>query len=146
MKMKNEAMARLEGLIGQWKVTLTDAVFLERPEMEVEGSASFEWLDEAFIVWRWYGGDPAQTAQLVFGRSDANDRYIALYHDERGVCRVFDMTFDGGEWTLVRQDPDFHQRIIATVAEDRMHGRAEASEDFGKTWRKDFDLIFERAG
>lgn len=145
--MKNEALTKLEGLIGQWKLTLTDAVFLESPDMEVEGSASFEWLADAFIVWRWHGGgDPAQHAHLVFGRSDANDRYVALYHDGRGVCRVFDMTFDDGEWTLSREDPDFHQRFIATVAGDRIDGRWEASEDFGKTWRKDFDLIFERTG
>jgi hypothetical protein len=32
------------------------------------------------------------------------------------------------------------------VAPDRIVGRWEASEDAGATWRKDFDLIFERAG
>jgi hypothetical protein len=43
-------------------------------------------------------------------------------------------------------DPDFHQRFIATVQRDRNEGRREASEDAGRTWRKDFDLIFERRG
>jgi hypothetical protein len=54
------------------------------------------------------------------------------------------MTFGDGHWTLVRLDPDFHQRFIASVEADRIVGRWEASEDFGTTWRKDFDLIFER--
>jgi hypothetical protein len=33
---------------------------------------------------------------------------------------------------------------VATVESDRIVSRWEASEDLGKTWRKDFDLIFER--
>ena len=82
----------------------------------------------------------------VIGRSDPQERFVLLYHDERGVCRVFDMSFADGEWTLVREDPDFHQRFIANVEADRIVGRWEASEDFGTTWRKDFDLIFERRG
>jgi hypothetical protein len=60
--------------------------------------------------------------------------------------RVFDMTYDDGAWTLMREDPDFHQRFIATLERDRIDGRWEASEDAGNTWRKDFDLIFERRG
>jgi hypothetical protein len=59
-------------------------------------------------------------------------------HDAAGA-------FADGQWTLVREDPDFHQRFIAAVEADRIVGRWEASEDFGKTWRKDFDLIFSRS-
>ncbi len=81
---------------------------------------------------------------MVLGRSDANDRFVALYHDDRGVCREFDMTFDDGEWTLTRHDPDFYQRFVADVEPDRILGRWEASEDQGATWRKDFDLTFAR--
>ena len=55
------------------------------------------------------------------------------------------MTFDGGRWMMSRADPDFHQRFVADVENDRILGRWEASEDAGKTWRKDFDLTFERA-
>ena len=50
-----------------------------------------------------------------------------------------------GTWTLTREDPDFHQRFIADVEQDRITGRWEASEDEGRTWRKDFDLVFQRA-
>jgi hypothetical protein len=43
-----------------------------------------------------------------------------------------------------RQDPDMFQRFVADVGPDRIVGRWEASEDQGSTWRKDFDLVFER--
>src|SRR5215204_2248508 len=33
---------------------------------------------------------------------------------------------------------------VMTVSTDRIDGRWDASEDHGATWRKDFDLIFER--
>lgn len=143
--MRNEALEQLNPLMGEWTLTLTDAWFLDSPEVRQPGTATFEWLADAFIVMRWaIGDDPAQASHLVFGRSDAQERYTALYHDERGVCRVFDMTFADGQWTPDRRDPDFHQRFIATVMDDRIDGRWEASEDAGTTWRKDFDLIFER--
>jgi hypothetical protein len=54
-------------------------------------------------------------------------------------------TFVDGEWSMEREDPDFHQRFAGTVTQDRIDARTEASEDEGKTWRKDFDLIFERS-
>ncbi len=81
---------------------------------------------------------------LAIGRSDAHDAYTALYHDDRGTSRVFHMAFQNGCWTLLRQDPDFHQRFVGDVGPDRIAGRWEASEDEGRTWRKDFDLVFER--
>lgn len=81
---------------------------------------------------------------LVLGRTDPRDAYTALYHDERRVARVFDMTFAGSTWTLTREDPDFYQRFVAEVEADRVTGRWEASEDRGRTWRKDFHLTLER--
>jgi hypothetical protein len=54
------------------------------------------------------------------------------------------MTFTGDAWTPHREDPDFHQRFVAHVSADRIDGRWDASEDRDASWRKDFDLIFER--
>jgi hypothetical protein len=123
---------------------MTDSWFLESPEVRVEGSATIEWLDDAFLMLRSvFDGKPDW--EWVIGHSDSEERYVVLYHDGRGVCRVFDMTFADGEWTMDRADPDFHQRFIASVEANRILSRFEASEDEGKTWRKDFDMIFERA-
>jgi hypothetical protein len=146
--MRNEAMERLTVLMGSWRTTLRNAWFLEPADQEVPGTATVEWLGDAFVVFRWtMGGDVGSATSemvLVLGRSDANDAYTALYHDERGVCRVFAMTFDDSHWNLTRTDPDMFQRFVADVAPGRIDGRWEASDDQGATWRKDFDLIFER--
>ncbi|RDI69270.1 hypothetical protein [Nocardia pseudobrasiliensis] len=146
--MRNEAIQRLDVLTGSWRATLRNAWFLDPADQEVPGSATGEWLSDAFVVFRWImSGDVGKaTSQmvLVLGRSDPNDAYTALYHDERGVCRVFAMTFDGTAWTLERQDPDMFQRFVASVEPDRIVARWEASDDRGSTWRKDFDLVFDR--
>ena len=148
--VRSEAMQRLDVLVGSWRTTLSNAWFLEPADREVPGSATGEWLADAFVVFRWtMAGDVgAATSEMVLmlGRSDANDAWTALYHDERGVCRVYAMTFDGSHWELTRADPDMHQRFVADLEQDRITGRWEASEDRGKTWRKDFDLVFERDG
>jgi hypothetical protein len=141
--MRNEALTKLDGLVGDWKLTMTDAWFLDSPDVRVEGSATIEWLGDAFLMLRSiFDGKPDW--EWVIGRSDSHERYVVLYHDNRGVCRVFDMTFGDGDWRMERYDPDFHQRLIATVEPDRILSRFEASEDEGRTWRKDFDMIFER--
>lgn len=141
--MRNKELEALEGLVGNWTLTLSDAWFLELPGTEVQGSATVDWLGDAFVIVR---AELDGELTLAVGRSDARDAYLVLYHDDRGVCRVFAMTFDGKRWTLEREDPDFHQRFIADIQQDRIDGRWEASEDEGQTWRKDFDLVFERAG
>jgi hypothetical protein len=143
--MRNEALTELDGLVGEWDLTLSDAFFLDEGKAVVHGSATIGWLGDAFLVMRGsIGGEDYSTWDFVFGRSDANEQFTVLYHDERGVCRVFRMAFGDGEWMMLREDPDFHQRFVATVEPDRIAGRWEASEDAGQTWRKDFDLTFER--
>jgi hypothetical protein len=145
--MRNPEMAKLGGLVGEWTTTVSDAWFLQPPGTTVPGTTTIEWLGESLLSLRseFHGAEGTRSeASFVFGRSDANDRFVALYQDDRGVCRQFAMTFDGERWTLTREDPDFHQRFIARVEQDRILGRWEASEDAGQTWRKDFDLTFER--
>ena len=130
--------------LGDWTLTITNQWWLDDPTTVTSGTASGEWLDDSFIrLQAKFGGEP--TWDFVFGRNDARDEFIALYHDERGVLRVFQLTLDDGAWTMSRADPDFHQQIVGRVEGDRMVGRADASEDHGTTWRKDFDLVFERA-
>jgi hypothetical protein len=142
--VRNEVLASLEPLVGTWDLTLTNSWFLESMETRVSGEATFEWLDDAFIVWRWWAGDRDEPAVMVIGRSDARDEFSVLSWDSRGVSRVFGMTWGDGVWAVSREDPDFHQRFEATVGPDRIDMRVEASDDAGQTWRKDFDLIFER--
>ena len=139
----NDAMRPLEVLVGEWDVTMTHAWFLDSLDAEIKGSATCEWFADAFLMMRSRWEDDS-TQEFVFGRNDARDEYVAFSHDDRGVYRVFGMTFADSEWTLLREDPDFHQRIIMRIQPDRIDLRADASEDAGETWRKDLDYIFER--
>ncbi|HKY76236.1 MAG TPA: hypothetical protein VJS45_08860 [Acidimicrobiia bacterium] len=141
--MRNPAIDALDALVGDWTLTLTDAWFLESRDIRQHGRATVRWLGEAFVelVAEMEG---ASVWHFVFGRSDPDEQLVALYHDPRPTSRLFQMTFAGGEWLMVRENPDFHQRFVGRVTTDRIDGRWDASEDGGATWRKDFDLIFER--
>jgi hypothetical protein len=141
--MRNPALESLDDLIGEWSLTLTNAWFLESLDVEQHGRASARWLGDAFIELKAnLEGEPLW--HFVFGRSDANGEFVALYHDPRPTSRVFHTTFVGDTLTLLRQDPDFHQRFIATVTAARIQGHWDASDDAGASWRKDFDLTLER--
>lgn len=61
-------------------------------------------------------------------------------------------TFDGREWTLHREAPDFtpldfHQRWLGVVGDggDTIEGRWETSPD-GGVWELDFGLSYHRIG
>ena len=146
--MRSDAMNLLDVLEGSWRATMSNAWFLEPAHQEVPGSATASWIGDAFMLFRWtMDGDvgPATTEMsLALGRSDASDAYAALYHDERGTSRVYAMSFDGNRWSLLREDPDMFQRFVADVSPGRVSGRWEASDDRGASWRKDFDLVFDR--
>ncbi len=147
--MRNSELEKLDWLVGEWTTNLTNAWFLEPKGTEISGTTSIEWLGESFLIMRTkLGGDQHSHSEscFVLGHSDPHHQFIALYHDDRGVCRQYAMTFDGQSWTMTRNDPDFYQRFIAELEQNRIKGRWEASEDQGKTWRKDFDLTFERIG
>lgn len=136
-----ERLARI--FVGDWTLTITNMWWLEDPTTVTTGTATCDWLGDSFVrLQAEFDGRP--TWDYVFGRSDARDQFTALYHDERGVLRVFQVTLDGDDWAMSRADPDFHQRIVGRVEGDRIVARAEASEDQGSTWRKDLDVVFLR--
>ena len=141
---RNAELERLaEVFVGAWTISITNQWWLDDPTTVTSGRARGEWVGDSFVgmeaeidglpAWYW-----------MFGRNDAREQFVALYHDDRGVLRVFDVALDDGTWTMSRSDPDFHQRIVGRVDGDRIVGQADASDDGGVTWRKDFDLIFER--
>jgi hypothetical protein len=141
--MRNPALESLDILVGEWALTLTDAWFLESRDVRQQGHAAARWLGDAFIELE-AEMEGKHVWHFVIGRSDPNEQLVALYHDPRPTSRLYHTTFAGDDWTMQRGDPDFHQRFLATVSADRIQGHWDASEDQGTTWRKDFDLIFER--
>ena len=141
--MRNQSLEALDVLVGEWALTLTDAWFLESRDVQQHGHATVRWLGDAFLELE-AEMEGEHIWHFVFGRSDPTEQLIALYHDPRPTSRLYLMTFTGGEWNMQREDPDFHQRFVSRVSADRIDGRWDASDDAGVTWRKDFDLIFER--
>ena len=161
--MKNEKLARVADLfVGDWSVSVTNQRWLDDKTATMRGIAKGGWVGDAFVQLRlWLEGDGAgifgdtssetlddlgePAMHFVFGRSDARDQFVALSHDERGVLRVFDFTLDADTWMLHRGDPDFHQRLVGRIEENRMHVHPDISEDEGRTWIKDFDMTFTRS-
>lgn len=143
--LKNPALEPLEVLIGDWDVVVSNAEFLEA-SATLTGLMSLTWLEPAFIsMGSHVEGGIIPDSISVIGRSDSYETFTMLYYDERGVSRVFAMTFDGKTWTLSREDPGFHQRFSATVSEDArtIRGTWERSHE-PEIWIHDFDLLYTR--
>lgn len=81
----------------------------------------------------------------VIGCDAANGTYTQLYSDERGVCRIYEMSIGDGEWRLWRDGEPFSQRFTAAFSEDgnTITGRWEIAED-GRTYATDFDVVYRR--
>jgi hypothetical protein len=143
--VRDPAVEVLDVLVGEWKLMLTDAWFLESREVRQRGRATGRWLGEGFVeLVAELEGKPVW--HFVFGRSGPDDQLVALYHDPRPTSRLFRTTVTDGEWTMLRTDSDFHQRFVASVTPASIEGHWDASDDEGATWRKDFTLIFDRVG
>jgi hypothetical protein len=82
----------------------------------------------------------------IIGCDAGNGTYFQLYADDRGVCRVYEMSIGDGEWKLWRVGEPFAQRFTATFREggDAIFGCWEMSED-GVNYAIDFNLVYRRS-
>jgi hypothetical protein len=142
--MMNIALAALEPLIGQWEYTMYNAWFLESMDTKVKGFTTIERLHDSFVVIRSSNADKKPEDIWVIGYSDPQKKYQMFYYDQRGVARIFNMTFDGKRLFFSREDEDFYQRMTIDIKSDCLHSEAWASEDKGKTWRKDLEMTLKR--
>lgn len=142
--MKNKALAALEPLVGKWDYTMYNCWFLETMETKVKGFTTIERLHDAFIVIRNSDADQKPDDVWVIGYSDPQEKYEMFYYDQRGVARIFNGAFNGKKFVFWRDDPDFHQRMTLEITEAGLHTVAEASDDKGKTWRKDLEMAYVR--
>lgn len=140
--MRNEKLSALQPLIGKWKYTMFNCWFLESMDAEVKGFTNIEWLYDTFLIIQTTDADNKPNDIWVIGYSDPQKKYQMFYHDQRGVSRIFNMTFDSKTIIFLREDEDFYQRITLEIEEEKLHSIAEASEDQGKTWRKDLEMSF----
>ncbi|MFZ0217140.1 MAG: pyridoxamine 5'-phosphate oxidase family protein [Candidatus Dormiibacterota bacterium] len=110
------------------------------------GRTEFEWLEGgAYLLVRSHAPAPNPTGTWIIGPDESATSGSALYHDQRGVSRVYESTFVDGVWKLWRNVPGFTQRFTGTLSPDgrRIEGTWEMSDD-GTEWRHDFDLIYTR--
>jgi hypothetical protein len=142
--MKNKALAALEPLIGKWEYTMYNAWFLPSMDTKVKGFTTIERLEDSFVVVRSTDADKKPSDIWVIGYSDPQEKYMMFYCDQRGVSRIFNTTFDGNQLVFWREDKDMYQRITLEIKADGLHSVAEASEDKGKTWRKDLEMAHTR--
>ena len=143
---RSEALQRLEGLVGRWRI--------EAPFFPDAGPvfSEFEWaLGGAFLLQRTEIPVPeAPDSIALYVPAEADGAYTQHYFDSRGIVRLYSMSFDGREWTMARHTPDFsplpfHQRWVSRVSDDggRIDGRWEKSDD-GRDWELDFELTYTR--
>jgi hypothetical protein len=141
-----QALRQLEPLVGEWTFQATAADGTPWPG---GGRITFEWHpSRAHLIQRGTADLPeAPDTYSVIGCDAATGRYVQLYSDERGVCRVYEMSIAGGEWRLWREGEPFSQRFVATFSDDgnTMTGRWEIAED-GDDYRTDFDMVLHRVG
>ena len=139
-----EALKKLEPLIGEWTM---EAIPPGGEPWPGEARAIFEWHDSrAHMVERSTVEMPeAPNSISIMGCDAANGTYYQLYSDERGVCRVYEMSIGDGEWKLWREGEPFSQRFTATFSDDgnTITGRWEIAEDC-TNYTTDFDLIYRR--
>ena len=144
---------RLEPLIGVWSLAMVMPGQERAEELpDVGARVTFEWMgDRAFVLERWTVPIPAAPDGLaVIGWDEGRGTFLQHYFDERGVARVYEMSFDDGIWRLERTKEDFSpftfsQRFTGTLTADgaRIDGTWEIAHDH-RTWEKDFDLIYTR--
>lgn len=118
------------------------------PQTGARGSGVLELIEDgAYLTHRWRHLYPAPDATWIIGSDESTETCSALYNDECGVSRVYQMTFDGGVWRFWRNAPGFNQRFTGTLdgASTSIRGSMEMSDD-GFTWKHDFDLIYGRPG
>jgi hypothetical protein len=136
---------RLEPFVGAWR--------LETSLGEVRAVTTFEWaLGGAFLLQRSeIDMAEAPDALCVIAVDESTGEFTQHYFDSRGVVRTYAMTFDGREWTLLRERPDFaaltfKQRYTGEFSADgnRIDGRWEKTEPGGSVFGLDFELSYVR--
>ncbi|HSI79789.1 MAG TPA: hypothetical protein VK919_03970 [Solirubrobacterales bacterium] len=139
-----DALERLEPLVGEWRL---EARGPDGENWPGKAGATIEWHDSGahLIIRSWVEMPEAPNGVSVIGCDAANGTYIQLYSDDRGVCRIYEMSIDEREWKLSREGEPFAQRFTATISPDgkTIDGRWELAED-GTNFTTDFDLTYRR--
>ncbi|MFJ6084555.1 hypothetical protein ACIQI8_24440 [Streptomyces sp. NPDC092369] len=146
---RQEALARLDALVGEWELRA------DFPGRTVPpGRSVFEWtLDGRFLVQRTEVPlAEAPDTMSVIAVDQETGGYTQHYFDSRGVVRLYAMTFVDGLWQLVRETPDFtplsfRQRFTGRFSADgdTISGAWEIAKDASADYEHDFALTYHRS-
>ncbi len=143
LKLPRE-LRSLEKLIGNWGVTIRwseETHKLVGGPKEVKAEAKISLMKEGGFLHYQMG-----PSHWIIGRDESAPEFAVLYSDERLIARVYRMSFTHGVWKLWRDAPKFHQRFEGHLRSNkrRIDAYWDKSED-GKSWIRDFDMIFVRS-
>ncbi len=144
----NPALGNIAFLVGDWSIELSNASFLPDPKQKINFSVTYEWKADGAVIAVQQGSaeaNPPQVATWIIGRDEDDDNYTVLYADNRGVSRVYQMSFKNNVWKMWRNNSKFSQRFEGKVSEDKntINAKWEKSVDGGKTWEHDFNLTYK---
>ena len=140
----DDALKRLELLVGKWTLEATSPGGEPWP-----GGArtSIEWHDSrAHLIQRTtVEMSEAPNVIAIMGCDAANGTYFQLYSDDRGVCRIYEMSIGEDEWRLWRIGEPFPQRFIGRFEDggNTIAGRWEKALD-GTHYETDFALVYRK--
>lgn len=139
-----KALSEMQPLVGEWTLEVIGPGGEPWPG---EARSTIDWHDSgAHLVERSTVDLPgAPDAIKIMGCDAGNETYYQLYSDDRGVCRVYEMSIVDGEWRLWRAGDPFAQRFTGTFEDDgnTIVGRWEKAED-GEDYEIDFHLTYRK--
>jgi hypothetical protein len=140
----NPALEPLAPLIGNWRTTGTHPLV---PGATFHGRTSFAWHEGGgFLLMRSEIDEPEiPSGVAVIGSDDAAGTFTMLYFDERNISRRYTVEVGDGEVSWHRDEAEFAQRMVLTVAGDgsRLDAKGTMSHEDGP-WEDDLQLTYER--
>ena len=126
-----DALKKLEPLVGEWRTTAAPP---GGEPWSGEGRTRFEWHDSgAHLIARSTVDIPEMPNGVsIMGCDAAKGTYYQLYSDDRGVCRVYEMSIGDGEWKLWRDGEPFPQRFTGRFDDDGNDDRRPVGEGRGR--------------
>src|SRR5580700_3169428 len=123
MEMSNNpALDDVAFLVGDWTIKLSNASFLPDPNQKINFSVTYDWKADGAVIAVQQGSaeaEPPQVATWIIGRDEDSDSYTVLYADNRGVSRVYQMSYKDSIWKMWRNNPKFSQRFEGKVSKNR---------------------------
>jgi hypothetical protein len=141
MTERDPALDAFDVLIGTWD---TEA---SHPKLDgvARGDTTFEWLEGGqFLIMRSSNDQELFPDSIsIIGAPEAGGGLVMEYFDSRGVRRTYGISVEDGVLKIWRDDPEFAQRLSATLAPDAFGGVWQLAQTPGD-WHDDLEISYRR--